>query len=325
MASNSALSILYVCTHLIMKLQRYKSIIFAAFLLTPLLAFAQDAKLALASNYVNLRGATWGLQQVPKPPASDAQRQELIKSLLDALVGGNAKSKHWAAEHPARRALNDALAPDLTRLGDLIFQKRDLAPLAKRIEDAFVQGIASLFTEKELQELIAYYSRPLGRLFISKQQALNNMVQSSLLARQTNVSPNVEYPRRTNPDPGKLAELLGLFDEVVRIQLAISDPGPGGDRTGLGAIGFITSAGVVDAYPEILAEWEKIPEKDREEILSWRKSAPGLNEREVIYKAAGKIRTVYKPEQGMQEVLRATVEFEIKTEHLIDRLAAQFP
>lgn len=308
-----------------MKLQLYKPILLASFLLTPLLAFAQDAKLALASNYVNLRGSTWGLQQVPKLPVSEAQRQEFVKNLLDALVSGNAKSKHWEADHPARRVLNDAIDPDLTRLGDLIFQKRDLAPLAKRIEDAFVQGIASLFTEKELQELIAYYSRPLGRLFISKQQALNNMVQSSLLARQTNVSPNVEYPRRTNPDPGKLAELLGLFDEVVRIQLAISDPGPDGDRTGLQAIGFITSAGVVDAYPEILAEWEQIPGKDREEILSWRKSAPGLNEREVIYKAAGEIRTVYKPEQGMQEILRATVEIEIKAEHLIDRLASQFP
>lgn len=308
-----------------MKLQLYKPILLASFLLTPLLAFAQDAKLALASNYVNLRGSTWGLQQVPKLPVSEAQRQEFVKNLLDALVSGNAKSKHWEADHPARRVLNDAIDPDLTRLGDLIFQKRDLAPLAKRIEAAFVQGIASLFTEKELQELIAYYSRPLGRLFISKQQALNNMVQSSLLARQTNVSPNVEYPRRTNPDPGKLAELLGLFDEVVRIQLAISDPGPDGDRTGLQAIGFITSAGVVDAYPEILAEWEQIPGKDREEILSWRRSAPGLNEREVIYKAAGKIRTVYKPEQGMQEILRATVEIEIKAEHLIDRLASQFP
>ena len=197
--------------------------------------------------------------------------------------------------------------------------------MAKRIEDAFVQGIASLFTEKELQELIAYYSRPQGRLFISKQQALNNIVQSSLLTLQTNFSSNVEYPRRTNPDPGKLAELLGLFDEVVRIQLAISDPGPGGDRTGLQAIGFITNAGVVNAYPEILAEWEQISGKNREEILSWRKSASGLNEREVIYKAAGKIRTVYKPEQGMREMLMATVEIEMKVKHLIDGLAAQFP
>ena len=308
-----------------MKLQLYKPILFAALLLSPLLVFAQDAKLAVAINYVNLRGAPWVLQQVPKPPVSDAKRQEFMQSLLDALASGNAKSKHWAADHPARRALNDAIDPDLTRLGDLIFQKQDLAPLAKRIEDAFVQGIASLFTEKELQELIAYYSRPQGRLFISKQQALNNIVQSSLLTLQTNFSSNVEYPRRTNPDPGKLAELLGLFDEVVRIQLAISDPGPGGDRTGLQAIGFITNAGVVNAYPEILAEWEQISGKDREEILSWRKSAPGLNEREVIYKAAGKIRTAYKPEQGMREMLMATVEIEMKVKHLIDRLAAQFP
>ncbi len=301
-----------------------KVIFFIAFLFAPFVVASQDIKQALAIKYVDLRGSTWGLQQPSKSPVTNAQRQEYIKHLFESVINSNPKSKHWVAGHPARKALSDALEPELTKLTDLTIRTRGLAT-SVNLRDVFIDGIASMFSETELQELLAYYSGPQGKLLISKQQTINERVQISLLTQQANFSSNVEWPRRTNPDPEKMREILSLFDEAVKIQLAISDPGPDGDRTGLQAIGMATTAGVVDVFPEILAEWEQIPLSDRLEILNRRKSAQGLNEREVIYKAAGKIRGVYKPEQAMQEMLKASINLEVKAEQLIERFALRFP
>ena len=244
--------------------------------------------------------------------------------MFEVVIISNPKSKNWVGDHPARKALNDALEPELKKVTELMFGKRDLVG-SVNVKEVFIDGLASIFSEAELRELLAYYSESQGSLLISKQQTISDKVQRSLLARQANFLQNVQYPRTTNPDSEKFREILGLFDEIVKIQLAISDPGPSGDRTGLQAIGFMTSAGVVDVFPEILADWEQISQADRVEILNRRKSERGLKEREVIYKAAERIRGVYRPEEAMAEALKASISLEVKAEHLIDRLALRFP
>jgi len=300
--------------------------LFAAFILfVPLLVFAQEDRLTLANKYLDLRGSTWGwgLEEF-KSQMTDAERAKLVEGLFDGVIDSHPKSKRWTPGHPARKQLREKLNPELARLGDLVSKPQDPA-LASKVKLAFVRGVAAAFTEKELQDLIAYYSLPQGRVFIASQKTLNDMVQSSLKARQTTADTNVQYPRQTKVNQEKLLEILGLFDEVARIQIGILDPGPDGDRTGLQGVRMMISAGVVDVYPELNLEWEKIPEPDRLEMLTWRKSAKGQNEREALYKAAGNIRTVYKPEEGAQEVLRASAELAAKSEYLIDRLAPQFP
>src|SRR5436305_1196385 len=52
-------------------------------------------------------------------------------------------------------------------------------------------------------------------------------------------------------------ELLGLFDEFVRIQWGIADPGPGKDRSGLQAIPLMVGGAVDRRLGKLIAVWNQ--------------------------------------------------------------------
>jgi hypothetical protein len=103
-------------------------------------------------------------------------------------------------------------------------------------------------------------------------------------------------------DSDEAGQLLGLFDEWVRVQWALAHPSPGGDPSGVQPISFMAAITLGTHYARYSALWQAIPESNRRHILSWRDSTEGKKERDVLYETAKELSTVLDIQAHMRRV-----------------------
>ena len=159
--------------------------------------------------------------------------------------------------------------------------------LAKRVQESFAASLATRLSADELWQLTRFYSERPGAQFLKVQQRLFDALASDLLAMQEAMMAG-ERPAQAalGPDFEERNELLGLFDEFVRIQWGIADPGPGKDRSGFQAIPLMVGGAVDRRLGKLIAVWNQMPSEDRAVILRWRDSPLAKKERDAIFESA---------------------------------------
>jgi hypothetical protein len=295
----------------------------AVALLLPSFAIAQTDNIDLAKKYVDLRAATFRFQPPAQTQFDDSTKAAVVTQIVDELIGKDVRTKNWATEHPARQELRQMVLEDLKAASERINKEIGNPNLLTQLENAFARGIATSMTKEQLEELITYYSSPLGQSFAATQGLLYANFERDVAKLQTQMQ---QIKKPTLPPPeNDLADLLNLFDEVVRIQWAWYDPGAAGDRSGLQAIGMITSVVVVQNFIALDSVWKEISSENRMAVTSRRRSEIGLSEREAVYKAASNLRAIFDPNEGAKKLMASMIELEAKWRDLHHQLAKKYP
>lgn len=192
--------------------------------------------------------------------------------------------------------------------------------VATKIDDVFSHGLAAHLSDSQLTELIQYYSSPSGREFSDVQTKMLAEEAAGIKSiQQQAASGQRVQPTQPSPDAKDLKQVLGLFEETLKIQWAALDPGPGHDQSGLQALPMIMTMGTQANYPQIDRAWKTIPEERRMAILAWRDAALAKAEREAIFESAKEIRTVVNVTDEMQRLAGMLARYEQKWRAEISR------
>jgi hypothetical protein len=277
---------------------------------------AQDAdKVDLSRQYVASRNGVLRIPETAKQVRLDGRAVDLMVAGYLSQYG---RGPNWNRNNPEWRRLATVIAKDIQDIFEQLAADQRLHDLTKEVEEVFVSGLAARLSASELRELVQYYSEPPGQQFRRVQEQLSNGLANALFALQERMMSRQDpLPPQSRPDPKELRELLGLFDEVVRIQWALLDPGPGKDRSGLQALPMMITAAVQIRSDELLAIWKAIPEEDRAAIVAWRDSPLAKKERTAIFESAKGIRAVFDPNAEMSRIADAMARYDEKWRALL--------
>ncbi len=284
---------------------------------------AQDAQqMALARDYVSSRTGVLKIPEGSRGFTPGPNEQRLFALVASDFLKRHPRGDHWNAEHPEWKRIAAIIEGDMRELISGVADSAQAAAVSKQVNEAFVNGMAGRLTAPELVELTAYYSSGLGVRFAGIQARLFDRLSSGLMDMQGRMlSGQRLMPSEPRPDPRDVKELLGLFDELVRIQWAIADPGPGKDRSGLQALPMAVAAGVQAGFNDLNAIWREMPEPDRAAILAWRASPLAQKERAAIFEVAKGIRQFFAPEALMDRLTSAMSKYDEKWRSLIEAAA----
>lgn len=306
-----------------MWIQTFITRLVAVAILLPCFAIAQTEDIELAKKYTDLRAATFRFRPPTQTQSDDASKAALVTQIVNELIDKDVKARNWTAEHPARQEFKSMVQEDLKATSERINKEIGSQRLLIELENAFVRGLASALTKAQLEELISYYSSPLGQSFVATQGRLYVDFDRDVAKLQTQMQPLKKQTQQ--PPESELSDLLNLFDEAVRIQWAWYDPGVTGDRSGLQAIGMITGVVVVQNFTSLDAVWKATPIENRMAVMSRRRSVIGVSEREAVYKAASNLRAVYDPNEYAKKLMTAMIELEAKWLDILNQLAKKYP
>lgn len=253
-------------------------------------SLAQEAaSIDVARRYVNLRPSV-----LKFPEATGAANPENLRLAFSTLsteaLRRYGQDPNWDASNPEWKRLTLVIESDIEQAIQQIAKDTSIAEMSQKSEEVFIRGMSSRLTEPELITLVQFYSSPAGKQLAVIQQQMFDEVAIAVSRKQLLMmagQPN-ETPIPMDPDESK--QLIGLFDEWVKLQLALLDPGPKRDRSGLQAIPAMAIIALQTNYARYSAAWRDIPESDRRSILSWRESPRGKKERDAIYETAKELR-----------------------------------
>lgn len=251
-------------------------------------AIAQDeASVELARRYVTLRPG------VLKAPHGAAQmKPEDLRSALStvssAVLRQYRKGADWNPNHPEWKRIAQLIEQDALDAVAQLTNAPWLAEFESKISQGFVLGLARNLEQAELKELIKFYSSVPGTQIARVQQRMFDEVIPTIAERQRQLTsgralPTVDFLQESDVE-GR--QLVGLFDEWVRIQRAFAEPGPNQDRSGLQAIPFMVLIAFQTHRSQYSDMWQSIPAQDRRAALDWRDSKLAEKEREAIFDVA---------------------------------------
>ncbi len=274
---------------------------------------------ALAQQYVSLRaGVLLKAQDYSASKKPDLKDRRVISSLTTNILQSYRRGSNWNPQNPEWKHAATIIERDMEQIVTELATNTRFNQVAKDMEEAFVQGLSTKLSSEELNELVNYYSQSTGAQFAKVQEKLNNALISGINDLQAKLMAGRRESRPQNTiDPNAFKELAGLFDELVRIQWGISDPGPGHDRSGLQAIPIMIAAVVGDNYETLNKIWYEISEEDRKAIIARRNSSIGKSEREAIFEAAKQIRNVVNPQAEMAALVKAFAPYDAKWRALV--------
>lgn len=273
----------------------------------------------LAQQYVSARaGVLLKAQDYTASKKIDLKDRRVISSLTTNILRSYRKDKNWNPQNPEWGRAAAIIERDMEQIVSELASNTRLNQVAKEMEEAFVRGLSDKLSSEELNELVDYYSQSTGARFTKVQEKLHNVLISGINDLQAKLIAGQRGTRTQNvTNLEAYKELVGLFDELVRIQWGILDPGPGRDRSGLQAIPFMIAAVVKDNYETLHKVWHEISEEDREAIIARRNSPIGKREREAIFEAAKKIRNVVDPQAEMASLVKVFAPYDAKWRALV--------
>lgn len=270
-------------------------------------SLAQEVITDVARRYVNLRPSVLKFSE-----ATGAANPENLRLALSALstdaLRRYGQGPNWDASNPEWKRLALVIESDIEQAIQQIAKDPSIAELSQKSEEVFVRGMSSRLTEPELITLVQFYSGPAGKQLAAIQQQMFDEVAIAISKRQLLMMAGQPKEAPIPMDPDESKQLMGLFDEWIKLQLALLDPGPKHDRSGLQAIPAMAIIALQTNYARYSAAWRDIPEPDRHSILSWRESPGGKKERDAIYETA--------------KELRSTLNLEVQAKMVVDKFAA---
>jgi hypothetical protein len=277
---------------------------------------AQDAdNIGLSRQYVASRTGVLRLPETARQVRLDGRAVDMMAANY---LSQYKRGPNWNRDNPEWKRVATVIANDIHDIVEQIAADQRLHDLTKQVEEVFVSGLATRLSASELRRLIQYYAEPPGQQFRKVQERLSNGLADGLVALQERMMSRQDaLPPQSRPDPKELREVLGLFDEAMRIQWAVLDPGPGKDRSGLQALPMMIAAAVEIRSDELLAIWKELPEEDRAAIVAWRESPLAKKERTAIFESAKAIRAVFDPNAEMSRFAEAIARYEEKWRALI--------
>lgn len=274
---------------------------------------------ALAQQYVSLRaGVLLKAQDYTASKKPDLKDRRVISSLTTNILRSYRRDSNWNPQNPEWKHAATIIERDMEQIVSELAANTRLNQVAKDMEEAFVRSLSAKLNSERLNELVNYYSQPTGAQFAKVQEKLHNALISGISDLQAKLIAGQRESRSQNTiNPDAYKELVGLFDELVRIQWGILDPGPGQDRSGLQAIPIMVAAVVKDNYETLNKIWHEISEEDRKTIIVRRNSSLGKSEREAIFEAAKEIRKVVNPQAEMAALVKTFAPYDAKWRALV--------
>lgn len=281
------------------------------FLASSELLAQETTTMELARHYIRLRPMLLSFSETPE---SAAAKQGKLKNLLAVmpamLLPKYGQGPDWNASNPEWQGLAQIMETDMAQIIQRMTEER-LSNASKNMESGFVRGLASRLTEEELTALVNFYSSSAGKELADIQQKMFSEVGSAYFKRVTERGNNGKN-RTTNTtvNQDELMQLFGLFDEFLKIQVAVIDPKQTSDAaTVMASIAQIT---IEENYTRFSDSWRAIPELDRRAILNWRESAAGRKERKAIYETASDLKTLVNVEGLSRETSKEIMALDAK-------------
>lgn len=274
---------------------------------------------ALAQQYVSARaGVLLKAQDYTASKKIDLKDRRVMSSLTTNILRSYRRDSNWNPQNPEWKQAAAIIERDMERIVSELASNTRFNQVAKEMEEAFVRGLSDKLSSEELNELVDYYSQSTGARFTKVQEKLHNVLISGINDLQAKLIAGQRESRTQNTiNMDAYKELVGLFDELVRIQWGILDPGSGHDRSGLQAIPIMIAAVVKDNYETMRKIWHEISEEDREAIIARRNSSLGKIEREAIFEAAKGIRNVVNPQAEMAALVKVFAPYDAKWRALV--------
>ncbi|TAK54671.1 MAG: hypothetical protein EPO25_06280 [Gammaproteobacteria bacterium] len=270
-------------------------------------------RINLSRQYVSSRTGILEIPRTARRVDFDSNDRRLYAAIAAQFLKDHPEGHAWNADHPEWKRVAAIIENDVREIFARLAADPRLSVSARQVEETFVSGLAAQLTPSDLRELFYYYSRRPGAQFAKVQARLFNELASGLAAMKEQLTAGRRPVQRTiRPDAGELRELLGLFDEVVKIHLAMLDPGPRKDRSGIQAIPVMVAAIVEAQFADLNAIWKKLPKEDRSAILAWRNSPLGRKERTAIFESAKAIRAVLDANAEVSRLSGALAKYEEK-------------
>ena len=272
----------------------------------------------LARDYVAARSGVLRIPQSAQFEVFDAEDRELLSRMAAEFIRQYCKSPACNPADAKARRTAAVIERDLQKLFTDLAADPRLRLMQKRVEHAFIRGLSERLTAEDLRELTRFYSQGIGKRFLAVQGRLfEEMVSTIMAQRGFGRYGKRPQPPATKPDPEHYKEVLGLFDELVRIQWAIADPGEGKDRSGLQAIPLMVAGAAEQRFDPLYDIWTELRARDRAAILAWRASPLGTKERTAIFESARAIRKFFHPVEESIRVARAISTYEEKWRRLL--------
>jgi len=196
-------------------------------LLTSLGLGQGETSLSLVQHYRALRGILFTAEIGPAAGMLTNLEGKYLDSIAAVLTKNLSKAKTWNVTHPQWPQAVATVRADLQRAAQDKVKDSRPSQFKRAYQEAFEQGLLRSQAETDLHELINFYDSPTGKHFrqVYDQMAkelLIGMVESQMML---NAGKRIGHPVSAS-DRQDLTEILGLFDEEYKIQLAIFDPGP---------------------------------------------------------------------------------------------------
>jgi len=271
-----------------------------AALLLPAAAVAQSSPAELARRYVDLRPGLLADTQSAAPLDRDKLRAGL------AQVAELAMKQAGAPATPEVRAEIEA---DIEKAVTEFASDPVVKDFSRRWAEHFVAGLSQRLAPEELAQLVRYYAEGEGAALARLQHTMFDEIGPAMAKIMVD-----RQAGRPGPDGRGLRTvpeakvILGLFDEWVRIQRAMHDPGPGRDRSGLQGLSMMALLTFELHHERFAALWRALPDDYRRDIVERRASALARKEREAIQETAAGLRAatgVEALEKKLLEVMSA--------------------
>lgn len=219
---------------------------------------------------------------------SDSER-EMMGVIAEDIARQLSKTSPLDAVHPRWHKAIQTIRDDLIAALERVASSPQFAVLEAQARTAFISALARALTGSELERILAFYSSPNGARFTEAYQRMAESLAKGMEDQQRQLLRGEQRSLAPIRDEHAFNELLGLFDEFVKIQLAMLDPGPGKDRSGLQAIPMMIMVAVQYRLSEIEEIWQALSDQVRRNVLAYRASELGRKEREALFKAAAEI------------------------------------
>jgi len=275
-----------------------------------------SASKELAQQYVTARAGVLTFAEMRQASLGAVERRA-FGMIATEFLRRHCSGANCSPDHPAWKRAAAVIEQDLHNMAAEIAADPQVRALPKQVHDAFVTGVSARLTSDELGELGAYYSRSPGREFLGIQERLVNAFTIGLVDIHERLAQGQRRAPQQRADPAELKELLSLLDETLKIQLAILDPGPGKDRSGLQAIPMMFMVVAQERFADLGTIWKQLPASERSAILAWRDSPLARKERSAIYESAKNIRTFFDPNSQGKRLAGAAAKYENKWRALI--------
>jgi len=255
----------------------------------------------LARSYMELRSGLFlqGTQQIPGAIPSDFA--DSLDVTARVMARGLKSSSDWNPNNPAWPTVLATIRADLQKTLEKVAADPRVAESSAKVQEILLDGIAHTLTESELRGLVEFYGSPLGTHYskVYDQMTVEFARGQPAMVEAASEGRRLGNPPTAGPEQAAMQEILGLFDESYKMRLGMVDPGPGKDRSGLQALGFIIVGALQARFTEINRLWHQLDDDERRRIVAFRQSELAKRERAAIFEAAKGLQPMISDPNGI--------------------------